>query len=291
MKRIFAITLSIIMLLTMIPLTSLAESRDSACHCETPEIISDWFYSGSDDCTDPEQTTTRIAYCSCGGIYSQNIPTQPFHKFYELPRYDSEGKLVVDATGEPNYLAPTCESKGYIKKQCSTCAKIVKDTIDETGHDFGETEIYIKCFTEGDPRDEHGVVTNLTLGLSRRYCLNGCGAFDETRSSGHSIYTTEEIAATCFREGRTAYRYCTTCSTESYSEVIPQLSHADADGNGKCDHCLSQYREDSDVYCSCMCHSENSFMQMLMPLFRLIWQILGIDNCHGDCNAIHYEKE
>lgn len=290
MKRFFAITLSLIMLFTMLPLTGMAESRDSACHCAEPEIVSDWWFYGSDDCTDPEQTVTRNAYCSCGGIYSESIPTQPFHKLYDLPMYDEEGKLVVNEKGEPNYLAPTCEKKGYIRKQCSTCGKIVEEVIDEKGHSFGDTEIYIRCFTEGDPRDEHHAVTNLTLGISRRYCLNGCGVFEEKRSEGHSVYTTDEIPATCFNEGRTAYKYCTTCGTESYSEIIPQLSHIDEDGNGYCDHCVSQFRENDGVYCSCMCHSESKFINFIMPLLKLIWQILGIDNCHGECEAVHYVK-
>lgn len=289
MKRIFAITLSLVLLLTALPLVGVAESRGSACNCDEPEIVSDWFYSGSNDCTVSQ--ATRVAYCSCGGLYSEVIPVQPFHKLQDLPMYDDEGKLVIGSDGKPNYLAPTCEEKGYIRKQCSTCYKIIEEVIDEKGHAFGNAETYIRCFTEGDPRDEDGVVTNLTVGLSRKYCLNGCGVYEEIRSSGHSIYSSDEIPATCFNEGRTAYKYCTTCSTESYSEIIPKLSHIDENNDGYCDLCVSKYREDSGVYCSCMCHSESAFIQMLMPLFRLIWQILGIDNCHGDCEAVHYVQE
>lgn len=290
MKRFFAITLSLVMLFTALPLVSVAENSGSACNCEAPEV-SDWWYYGSTDCTDPDQTITRAGYCiKCGGIYDETIPTQPFHKLYDLPMYDDEGKLIVDSQGKPNYLAPTCEDKGYIRKQCSTCSKIIEEPIDEKGHSYGELQVHVKCFTENDPRDEHGAVTNLTLGLSRRYCLNGCGSFVEERSVGHSVYATDEIPATCFGDGHTAYKYCTTCSTESYSEVIPQLSHIDEDGNGYCDLCVSKFREDSNVYCSCLCHSESTFVQLLMPLFRLIWQLLGIDNCHGECEAVHYEK-
>ena len=39
MKRIFAITLSLVLLLTALPLVGVAESRDSACHCDEPEIV------------------------------------------------------------------------------------------------------------------------------------------------------------------------------------------------------------------------------------------------------------
>lgn len=290
MKRFFAIALSLIMLLTALPLAGIAESRGSVCECEEPELVGEWWYYGSNDCTDPDQTTTRNSYCSCGGIYSEAIPTQPFHKLFDLPMYDEEGKLVIGADGKPNYLAPTCEDKGYIRKQCSTCKIIIEEPIAEKGHTYGELQTYIKCFVEGDPRDVDGVVTNQSFGISRRYCVNGCGAYVEERSTAHTVYVNEEKAASCFGDGYTAYKYCVTCGTESYSEVLPKLTHADEDENGYCDLCSSKYREDG-VFCSCLCHSENTFVQLLMPLFKLIWQVLGIDNCHGDCEAIHYEKE
>lgn len=290
MKRILALSLSLVMLLTALPFVGVAESSGSVCECDSPKV-SEWWYSGTNDCTVSQ--ATRVGVCTiCGKYYTEQIPVQPFHKLYELPMYDDEGKLVVNDKGEPNYLAPTCDEKGYIRKQCSTCHKIVDEVIDETGHEYGDAIIYVRCFDEGDPNDTDGVVTNLTPGITRRYCLNyGCDSFEEERSFGHSIYKTEEKSASCFSGGKTAYMYCTTCGTESYSEDIPQLSHKDEDGNGKCDHCSSQYREADGVYCSCMCHSESSFIQLIMPILKLVWQILGIDNCHGECNAVHYVTE
>ncbi len=288
MKRVLALTLSLVMLLTMLPLVGVAASGGAACDCAEPVIVGDWWYTGSDDCTDPSKTTIRKAYCTCGGIYSEAIPAQPFHKLFELPMYDEEGKLIVNEKGEPNYLAPTCEEKGYIRKQCSVCNKIVEEAIAESGHTYGELQIYIKCFTENDPNDVDGVVNNQTFGLSRRYCLNGCGSYLEERSVGHSVHVTEEKPATCFGEGYSAYKYCATCGTESDSVTYEKLSHIDEDDNGYCDHCVSKLREDG-VFCSCLCHSENTFVQLIMPLFRFIWKLLGIDNCHGDCEASHYE--
>ena len=290
MKRILALSLSLIMIFTMLPFVGVAESRDSVCACTSP-VVGEWWYTGTNDCTASQ--ATRVGVCTlCGKYYTENIPVQPFHKLQELPMYDADGKLIVDKDGEPNYLAPTCEEKGYIKKQCSTCHKIVKEIIDEKGHEYGKSGIYVKCFVEGDPKDVDGVVTNTTPGITRRYCTNdGCDSYEEGRSIGHTIYKADEKPATCFNKGQTAYMYCATCGTESYTEEIPQLKHIDEDGNGKCDICVSQYREADGVYCSCMCHSESSFIQFLMPLLKLVWQILGIDNCHGECNAIHYVKE
>ena len=292
MKRFLALSLSLVMLLTVLPLAAFAESRDSKCYCENPSVREWFYYASGGDCTDPAQVITRYGYCQnagCYGIYEETVPTQQSHKLYDLPMYDDDGKPVLNSDGEPNYLAPTCSDKGYIKKQCSTCGKIVKVSINETGHKFGEWQAYIKCFSVDDPRDENNAVTAATLGLSRRYCLNGCGAYEEERSEGHSVYYIEGKAANCFSEGSTDYKYCTTCGTESPSTPIEKLEHIDKDGNGYCDLCVSQYREGEDVFCSCLCHSENSFVQLLMPLLRLIWQLLGIDNCHGDCNAVHYE--
>lgn len=286
MKRLLALSLSIVMLFTILPLAMLAQGSDSNCYCDQPKV-SEWWYSGTSDCTVSQ--ATRVGVCTvCGLYYTEKVPVQPFHKLVDLPMYDETGKLIVNDKGEPNYLAPTCDQKGYIRKQCSTCHKIVDEVIDEKGHKYGEAIIYVRCFTEGDPKDVNGVVTNLTYGITRRYCTEGCGSFVEERSLGHVVHATEDKPATCFGEGRTAYKYCATCGTESYSEVIPKLSHIDEDGNGYCDHCVSQLRENG-VYCSCMCHSENSFIKLIMPLIKLVWQILGIDNCHGDCNAVHYE--
>ncbi len=289
MKRFFAIILSLIMLFTMLPLVGVAESRDSVCRCTLPEV-EEWFYSGTNDCT--ASSATRVGVCkACGGYFTEEIPVQPFHKLYDLPMYDENGLPVVNDKGEPNYLPPTCDEKGYIRKKCSTCHMVVEEVIDEKGHKYGEDIIYVRCFVEGDPKDTDGVVNNLTPGITRRYCQNdGCDHFEEERSVNHMIHKTEERPATCFSSGRTAYMYCVTCGTESFTEEIPQLSHADEDGNGKCDHCMSQYRDTDGVYCSCMCHSENKFIQFLMPLLKLIWRILGMDNCHGECNALHYEQ-
>lgn len=275
MKRTFAILLTVIMLFTIVPATVSAES---ACTCDEPEI-SEWNYwkaSAGDnwDCTDPNQIFERGGWCSCGGYYSETIPTQPEHVLVDLPLYDIDGKII-----EENYKEASCDENGYVYYQCAICRARVADILSATGHTYGAAEVYSKCFSDG----------STISGLYRRYCTKtGCEGYKEERITNHRCVVYDGAEASCYGEGRTEYVYCIDCNTESQSVTTPKLDHIDEDDNGMCDLCLSDYLGDG-VYCSCICHSESGFMKLLMPLFKLIWQILGVDNCHGDCNAVHYE--
>lgn len=277
MKRTFAILLTAIMLFTLVPATALAV--ESECTCEEPEIL-EWVYEGEGDvstwdCTDPDKKIVRSGECIlCGKIYADIIPTQQKHAFVDLPLYDVDGKIISE-----NYKEPTCEENGYVYYECKLCKFREADVLVASGHSYGAPVVYAKCFADG----------SRVGGLSRRYCtVAGCGAYSEERITTHRYVVYDGVAASCYGDGRSEYVYCIDCNTESKSVITPKLDHIDEDNNGKCDLCLSNYLSDG-VYCSCLCHSESKFVQMLMPLFKLIWQILGVDNCHGDCTAVHYE--
>lgn len=280
MKKTVSLILSIIMIITAMPVAVLG--ADEVCKHE----VDSWGYyfaGGSGDgktfdCTDSAYTIKRNGQCTkCNTTIDEVIPTQPFHHTKQLPMYDEDGNIIVE-----NYKEPTCTENGYTRSQCVICNTIVTEIIFAEGHDYGERVVYSPCFAEGSSEE----------GIYRRYCTkSGCedGYIDE-RITDHNLIVYEETEASCFGPGRTGYKICLTCSTESKTTEIPKLNHIDSDGNGKCDLCFSSFLGEG-VFCDCICHSNNTFIQMIMPLIKLIWQILGVDNCHGDCNAVHYVKK
>lgn len=277
MKKTVCLILSIIMIFTAMPL-----SVSAADECD--HQVAEWvyaFYSGPDsvnyDCTDPDYKIMRYGTCTaCGTYYSELIPTQKKHYLVPLDRYDIDGNII-----EENYKEPTCTENGYAKSKCIICTTIVADVLLAEGHEYGEPTVYKKCFEDGSQLD----------GIFRRYCTKaGCDGYSEERITTHRHMVYEGIEASCFGPGRTDYKICLDCSTESVSVETEKLNHTDADNNGKCDLCFSNYQSEG-VYCSCICHSESAFMKLILPIVKIIWQILGVDNCHGDCNAAHYEKK
>lgn len=277
MKKTVSLILSLIMLVTAMPLAVFGAD----CQHEVKE----WSYYLSEgpgdgktyDCTDSEYKIKRNGQCvKCFTYIDEVIPVQPFHHTVQLPMYDQDGNIIDD-----NYREPTCTENGYIKSQCIICKTVVTDIILAEGHDYGDPVVYRPCFEDGSGED----------GIYRRYCTkSGCeDAYIEEKITNHNHIVYDGIETSCFGPGRTEYKVCLTCSTQSKTQEIPKLNHIDADGNGKCDLCFSSFLSEG-VYCNCICHSQNSFIQMLMPIIKLVWQLLGVDNCHGDCNAVHYEK-
>ena len=278
MKKIISLILSIIMVFTAMPIVALGAEE------ECVHSVKEWgfyFKSGPGDgktydCTDSAYTIGRNGICTkCNTVIDEIIPTQPSHYLVALPRYDVDGNII-----EANYKEPTCTENGYAKSVCKICNTVVSEPILTEGHTYGEAVVYSPCFADGTTTD----------GTYRKYCTKpGCDGYSEEKVINHRHIVYDGVEASCFGPGRTDYKICLDCGTQSQTTETEKLNHIDADGNGKCDLCLSAYLSDG-VYCSCICHSTSSFMQFLLPLIRLVWQLLGVDNCHGDCNVAHYEK-
>lgn len=281
MKRTLAIILSAVMLFTALPLTVFAE--DAAC--EHTEFT--WIYIAPEgaDCTKDENIVRDKVCLGCGEtlIEGEQIPLQEKHNLKALPLYDEDGKVIAE-----NYTAPTCIKPGMQAYECQFCKTIVVNTIPAKGHSYDERVIHVKCF---DPEDISTQVNRSEKGIYRYYCTEpDCDYYVEERINDHVHYGEDGKEPDCFGPGSTPYIYCVTCGSETEVTEIPQLTHKDENEDGRCDLCFSTAREDGE-FCSCICHSENAFVQLFMPILKLIWQLLGIDNCHGTCEAVHYVKE
>lgn len=280
MKRTLAIILSAVMLFAAFPIAAFAE--DVAC--EHKKIT--WVYSAPEgaDCT-KDETITRSKVClDCDAtlIENESVPVQENHELMELPK-EENGIIIAE-----NYTPPTCTENGKVAYVCKFCNTRVVKTLPAKGHSYGDKVIHVRCF---DPDEISTQVSRTENGIYRYYCEEpGCDYFYEERIYDHMHYGGEPKEASCFEPGHTAYVYCITCGSDSALEEIPQLEHKDENADGRCDLCFSTYRGDGE-FCSCICHSENAFVQIIMPILKLIWKLLGIDNCYGSCEAVHYVKE
>lgn len=281
MKRTLAIVLSAVMLFAALPLTAFAEA--SVC---THEKFT-WIYKAPEgaDCT-KDDNIVRDKVCSdCGEtiISDENVPVQKNHSLTLLPLYDENGIIIAE-----NYKAPTCIEPGMQAYECQFCKSRVEKTVPAKGHTYGEKVIHVRCF---DPEELSSQVGREEAGIYRYYCIEpDCDYFYEERINDHMHYGQEGKEPDCFTPGHTPYRYCLSCGSGSEVSEIPQLSHKDDDADGRCDLCFSNAREDGE-FCSCICHSEKPFIQLIMPILKLIWKLLGIDNCYGTCEAVHYVKD
>lgn len=281
MKRTLAIMLSAVMLFTALPLTAFAE--DGVCEHKNYT----WNYIAPDgaDCTADKNIVRDKVCLDCGEILikAESIPLQEKHNLEALPFFDDKGIIIAE-----NYTAPTCTTSGKQVYVCRFCHKRVEIVIPAKGHTYGDKVIHVRCF---DPDEISSQVSRTEFGIYRYYCIEpDCDYYYEERINDHIHYGGEEKPATCFEAGHTAYSYCITCGSDSELEEIPQLKHKDEDADGRCDLCFSNARGDGE-FCSCICHSDKPFIQLIMPILKLIWKLLGIDNCYGTCEAVHYVEE
>lgn len=276
MKRTISLLLTLIMIFSAVPFVAFA--ADETCE----HLVKEWNYykyKGPGDgkvfdCTDKNYIVSRNGKCTlCGITVDEQLGTLPQHTPVPLERYDVDGNIIAE-----NFKEPTCTENGYTKSRCEVCNTVITNVILADGHTYGEREVYIMCFPNATD----------TQGVYRRYCTKaGCDGYSEETITDHNHIIYDGVEASCFGPGKTDSKICLDCGTEAKSVEIEKLNHKDADGNGRCDYCFSNFLGEN-VFCSCICHSTNSFMQFLMPLIRIIWQILGMDNCHGDCNSSHY---
>ena len=77
-------------------------------------------------------------------------------------------------------------------------------------------------------------------------------------------------------------------------EIVPALSHKDADGDYKCDYgCGHEFEkpaepEDPSASCDHLCHSNNWFVKnIIWKIVRFFWKLFKM-NPVCECGAAHY---
>lgn len=262
MKRMSAIVLSFIMLLSALPFSAFAQGGE--CAHESFE----WVYISADnyDCT--KETGLRYKICAnsdCGIRLSENeeVPVQINHYYVET------GKDAPCKKDAPDYVP-------YIYYECSICSSQLKVERTDAGHLWGENVIHTKCFEGENPHEK---------GTYIRECKR-CGQNDIIPITDHRYMYIEGKEATCYKEGKTSASRCYTCLTSSPVITIPVLSHIDTNEDGKCDLCSGVLLPEVDTFCSCLCHSEMGLIKnFLLPVLQFIWKLLGMETCQ--CGITH----
>ncbi|MEE1320914.1 MAG: hypothetical protein UHM85_05195 [Acutalibacteraceae bacterium] len=262
MKKSLALILSLIMLISAVPVFVFAENSE----CSHESYI--WVYKGAQsdyDCT--KESGYRYKVCAnpdCGEKLSEEeiVPVQLNHYYVEIKK-DAPCKK-----DDPDYVP-------YIYYECSICGFELKVERTDAGHIWGDNVIYTKCFEGENPHE---------TGKYIRECKR-CQQKDIISITNHSYMPIDGKAATCYKEGKTASRRCQTCLTSSPVEVIPVLEHIDANSDNKCDLCSGALLEEG-VFCSCLCHSEMGIIKnFLLPILQFIWKLLKMEVCQ--CGIVH----
>ncbi len=219
----------------------------------------------------------------------------------------------------------SCEEAAYKVNECSVC-KIVETVYGDpaTGHSWenGEQELVVdKAASCGNEGRGHYVCTvcsknSASVVIEKQkhaWDLNDDGITDDgftpTKNPNGSGYYNrayvyvEPENATCTYNGHFGYYKCSYCSYDQHLDerwiknsgaFIPQLAHVDHDGNGKCDTCNTKLYsgdvvnpDDSDNDCSCMCHKDGFFMQLIYKIFRFFWKLFKT-NKSCSCGTVHY---
>ena len=166
--------------------------------------------------------------------------------------------------------------------KCSKCGNERKLTLtfEDEKHTYDEN-IYI---VHKEATCKHGEI--------RRYTCLTCGEIIEKEVGNpapHLWLLQAEEAATCSKDGHSAYEKCALCDAEKGKTVYKKLGHDDKDGNGKCDRCNESYYNDGTgtKTCNCICHKDNFFMKIIYKIVSFFWKLFKIGHS-CDCGAVHY---
>lgn len=125
-----------------------------------------------------------------------------------------DGKHVWTGNGRTE---ATCTTDGEIKLVCK-CGETKNETIEKTGHDFGEGAKVKKIYKESTCTEQ---------GNADVYCKNGCGelklvwlplAAHKSAKCTNTYYVSEP---TCGKDGAIGETYCTVCSKTLTTTVAP----------------------------------------------------------------------
>lgn len=262
MKKIIALVLSLLLIVAIVPVSAFAENGN----CAHESFV--WIYKGNDsgyDCT--KEVGYRYKACAdsaCGIRLSddEEVPVQFNHYYVEISK-DAPCKK-----DDPSYVS-------YINYECSICGSELKVERTDAGHIWGENRIHTKCFDASNPYEKGKYIRECKL----------CGQEDIIPITDHRYMHIEGKAPTCYKEGSTEAKRCQTCLNASPVEVMPKLSHIDANGDSKCDLCSGALIPEG-TFCSCLCHSETGFIKnLLLPILKFIWKLLKMEVCQ--CGVVH----
>lgn len=224
----------------------------------------DWVVDTEADC---KNAGLRHRVCDCGYVQQEVIERK-------------EHTYIVESE-----KAPTCTEIGVRTLVCSNCGDKTTENIKKLGHEMTYYEGYkATCDTDG---------------LARHYSCSRCGKKFEDRAGKtelstvvivkkyHTYVVVEGVAPTCTAEGVTDYRYCTTCGYTQHPETIAATGHADVNNDNTCDKCGATYMNGDTIICSCYCHKNGFFNELIYKILSFFWRLFG-SNKSCECGKVHY---
>ncbi len=222
-------------------------------------------------------------------------------------------------------INPGCDSDGRRHRLCTAdgCGYAQYETVEKTEHDFRVIGSKAATCTDNGFKDvicnncgysEHQIIKRLghvlsyhesveatcnTDGLEAHYSCSRCGKFYKDKGGkteltnvvismkNHTFLVIEGTEATCTKDGSTDYRYCASCGLTMYSETIPATGHADTNGDNTCDKCGATYMENGSIVCSCSCHKNGFFNEIIYKILSFFWKLFGT-NKSCECGKVHY---
>jgi hypothetical protein len=153
---------------------------------------------------------------------------------------------------------------------------------------FGADVHFVECVFTSDFKHSYTPeitipATHLTEGVLTFTCA--CGdTYTESieKIAEHNYIAAEIVEPTCSREGYTVYICaCGATCTDDYVDYDYSV-HVNEDGDKICDYC-----GELTEYCSCNCHSTNSFIAFFWKILNFLQRLFGT-NPVCECGMAHY---
>ena len=165
-----------------------------------------------------------------GGEFHEN-PTNYVAEGCDITENDNGTWTVTCNHSFTNYVettAPTCTQTGLATAKCDICS-IATDEKELPTLNHKDTLVQVDAKAP----------TCTEIGWDAYEYCTACDytTYAEKAALDHDIVIDEAVAATCTETGLTAGQHCSRCDAMTIiQEVVPVLSHTDADGDGKCDN-------------------------------------------------------
>ena len=194
----------------------------------------------------------RTYTCLCGYSYTRPVAKLPGHTY------------ITETT------PPTCTINGFTTYTCACGYSYRSDYVYHKGHS------YTSEITKMPTHTEYGIKT---------FTCGNCGdsyTEDIQKIPHHNYVVTEIIAPNCSSEGYAVYT-CE-CGDYYYDDYVDYdySVHVNEDGDKICDYC-----GELTEYCSCNCHSTNSFIAFFWKILNFLQRLFGT-NPVCECGVAHY---